>query len=443
MKVELGKLLIVDDEEDLTALLEKRLTKKGYEVHACYSAEEAQEILQTELFDVGIVDIRLPKRSGMDLLKDIKNANFLTEIIMLTGHGTLETAIEAMKLGAFDYLTKPYHLKELELVIEKALEQKKLKEKNANMQQILTHQQNSTIITQNKEMQSLIQLAMQVAKSSVPVLIEGESGTGKELFAQLIHQSSDRKNEAFVAINSGAIPEQLLESELFGHVKGAFTGAIGEKKGLIEAADGGTLFLDELGEMPHHLQVQLLRFLETGKIRKVGDLREKKVDVRIVCATNKDIEKMVKDQELREDLYYRLNVIKLFLIPLRKRSGDIALLCNYFLSKKPIKKELSPRALKELEAYCFPGNVRELKHLVERGYILSPNQSIDLEHLGFRVAEETSQKEQTFVTLEEKEKQYILQVYESCEKNKSTTARVLGISVRNLYRKLEQYELNT
>jgi two-component system, NtrC family, response regulator AtoC len=440
-----ARLLVVDDEQDLIELLVHRLKRKGYEVDFSLSAEDAIPLLKNHYYDVAIYDIRLPKMDGISLLKETKNIQPDIQVLMLTGHGTIETAIEAMKSGAFDYLGKPYNLSELELTITKALENKSLKEKNENMRKIIRKQNDFEIVGQNARFKELLELTKRVANADIPVLIEGESGTGKELFAKALHYWSSRSDDAFVAVNSGALPEQLLESELFGHVKGAFTGANQDKKGLVEAADGGTLFLDELGEMPLVLQVKLLRFLETGEFRKVGDVRERKVNVRVVAATNRNLEKEVAEGNFRQDLYYRLNVLKLTILPLRERKDDVPLLIDHFINTRVSheKKALTANALSALQDYQFPGNVRELCHIIERGLLLSKGNKIEVEDL---MLPNYSKREERFAEpipckLEDLEKNHIEKVLAEFDWNKTKAAEILGISLRNLYRKIEQFEL--
>lgn len=437
-----AKLLIVDDEKDLLQLLVKRLTRKGYEVSSAGSAEVALSLLKKDYFDVAIFDIRLPKMDGITLLKETKKIQSDIEIIVLTGHGTIETAIEAMKFGAYDYLTKPYDLADLEITIQKAEDNKKLKARNESMKKIIKQQNEFRIMGESEEIQEVIKLTRRIANSEVPVLIEGESGTGKELFAKALHYWSIRSEEPFVAVNSGALPDQLLESELFGHVKGAFTGANQDKKGLVEAADGGTLFLDELGEMPLSLQVKLLRFLESGEFRRVGDVRERKVHVRIVAATNCQMENEVASGHFREDLYYRLNVVKLVIPPLRERKADIPILIDYFLTEmKNGQKKLADEALEQLRHYHFPGNVRELHHIIERGVLLARGEVIEVEDLLLsRQQKRRENEEQSLSTLEEMEKAHIKRILQEANWNKTKAADILGISVRNLYRKIEQYQ---
>jgi two-component system, NtrC family, response regulator AtoC len=439
------RLLVVDDEQDLLELLVRRLKRKGFQVDSAGTAEDALELVKKNDYDIGVYDIRLPGMDGIQLLKETKKTQPDTEILILTGHGTIDTAIEAMKVGAFDYITKPYNLSELELTIAKAAENKSLKEKNDSMKKIIAQHNEFSIIGESGNFREVLEMTRRIADSDVPVLIQGESGTGKELFAKALHYWSSRSEEPFVPVNSGALPEQLLESELFGHARGAFTGASQDKKGLVEAAKGGTLFLDELGEMPLALQVKLLRFLETGEFRRVGDVRERYVKVRVVAATNRDMEKEVAEGRFREDLYYRLNVVKLTIPPLRERKSDLPALIEHFIGKtKAFPKHLSAGALAALEQYDFPGNVRELSHLIERGVLLSKGSLIEADDLllpNHKVAAIALPSAATLCSLEEVEKVHIENALKQMNWNKTKTADVLGISVRNLYRKIDQFGL--
>ncbi|WLR54240.1 sigma-54 dependent transcriptional regulator [Mesobacillus subterraneus] len=440
------RLLVVDDEQDLLELLVRRLKRKGFDVDSAGTAEDALKLVKKNEYDIGVYDIRLPGMDGIELLKETKKAQPEIEVLILTGHGTIDTAIEAMKVGAFDYITKPYNLSELELTIGKAAENKALKEKNDSMKKIIAQHNGFNIIGNSANFKEVIEMTRRIADSEVPVLIEGESGTGKELFAKALHYWSCRAEEPFVPVNSGALPEHLLESELFGHARGAFTGASQDKKGLVEAAKGGTLFLDELGEMPLALQVKLLRFLETGEFRRVGDVRERHVSVRVVAATNRDMEKEVAQGRFREDLYYRLNVVKLTIPPLRERKGDLPALIEHFIGKtKDPSKLLSSEAFAALEDYDFPGNVRELSHLIERGVLLSKGSIIGTEDLLLPHAGKTKAEPEVqlspLCSLEEVERVHIENALKQMNWNKTKAADVLGISVRNLYRKIDQYGL--
>lgn len=440
------RLLVVDDEQDLLELLVRRLKRKGFQVDSAGTAEDALELVKKNDYDIGVYDIRLPGMDGIQLLKETKKTQPDTEILILTGHGTIDTAIEAMKVGAFDYITKPYNLSELELTIAKAAENKSLKEKNDSMKKIIAQHNEFKIIGDSANFREVLEMTRRIADSDVPVLIQGESGTGKELFAKALHYWSSISDEPFVPVNSGALPEHLLESELFGHARGAFTGASQDKKGLVEAAKGGTLFLDELGEMPLALQVKLLRFLETGEFRRVGDVRERHVKVRVVAATNRDMEKEVAEGRFREDLYYRLNVVKLTIPPLRDRKSDLPALIEHFIGKTKAssKKQLSFSALAALEQYDFPGNVRELSHLIERGVLLSKGSLIEAEDLllpNAKVPATALPSAATLCSLEEVEKIHIENALRQMNWNKTKAADVLGISVRNLYRKIDQFGL--
>lgn len=447
------KVLVVDDEHDLRELLVNRLNRRGYETRGCHSAEEALKILKSETYDLGIFDIRMDGMDGLSLLEKVKESDGKTmEIIMLTGHGTIETAIEAMKKGAYDYLTKPYNLSELEVILAKALEKKQLKEDHDSMKEWMHTKENTfEIIGKSKEIQRTIDLTAKVANAQASILIEGESGTGKELFAKALHYWSDRRDAPFIAVNSGAIPEQLLESELFGHVKGAFTGAQKDKKGLVEVADKGTLFLDEIGEMPLNTQVKLLRFLETGQFRRVGEVKERQVQVRIVTATNRNIEEEVAKENFREDLYYRLQVLKIVVPPLRDRKDDIPELVRFYLEikKKSQGKSLAAETMDALMAYDFPGNVRELFHMIERGCLLCSSNVIRLEDLLLPATsgrqqgsdQQLMKNEGVKKSLDEIERDHMAKVLASTNWNKSEAAEILGISVRNIYRKIEHHGL--
>ncbi|KXG44299.1 sigma-54-dependent transcriptional regulator [Tepidibacillus decaturensis] len=439
------QMIVVDDEQDLLQLLVQRLKRKGYQVSGFASGHEALKQMEQTSYDIGIYDIKMPGMDGIELLRESKKRSPNMEVIMLTGHGTVETAIDAMKSGAYDYLTKPYNLAELDVIIQKALEKKQLFEENKRLKEVMQIEgMQFEIIGEHPKLKMLLEMTKRLAQSHVPVLIEGESGTGKELIARAVHTWSERSNQPFIAINSGALMENLLESELFGHTKGAFTGAVSEKKGLVEMAHKGTLFLDEIGEMPLSLQVKLLRFLESGEFRRVGENQLRRVDVRLVAATNRNLEEEIEKGNFREDLYFRLNVMKLVVPPLRERKSDIPLLAAYFLKKyqqRYGRKELSPATIEALTNYHFPGNVRELSHLIERGVLLSSNEKIEPQDIfphGLNkndfIAEDLA-----LISLDEVEKNHIIRVLEQCDWNKTRTAQILGISLRNLYRKIETY----
>ncbi|TWH59431.1 two component Fis family sigma54 specific transcriptional regulator [Desulfitobacterium sp. LBE] len=454
------KILILDDEEALRAIIAQRLKRKGYEVLEAGTAGEGLTFLNDTLVDAVLLDIKLPDGDGLLLLPKIKQMQTDLQVIMLTGNGTIESAIEAMKLGAYDYLTKPCNLSELEITLQKALEKRRLLLENTGLRQVVSrHASELKIVAESEAMTSLLNVTRKVAQTDTSVLIQGESGVGKELIAQAIHFWSSRVNRPCIPVNAGAIPETLIESELFGHEKGAFTGAGTQKIGLVEMADNGTLFLDEIGEMPLAIQVKLLRFLESGEFRRVGDTRLRQVDVRIVAATNRDLGQEIAQGRFREDLFYRLNGLTLLVPPLRERRGDILPLVHHFL-KTPRKEllheryTLAPETQEQLLNYDFPGNTRELFHLIERGQILSADGIITPGDIWPEKSAQTlkpssaSDSEEEFLqlfqehpypSLDDVERAYILSTLKKAKGNKTQTAHILGISVRNLYRKLQSY----
>lgn len=456
------KILILDDEEALRLIIAQHLSRKGYETFQAGTGDEGLSCLKDTLIDVVLLDLKLSDSNGLDLLPKIKQLQPDIQIVILTGHGTIESAIEAMKLGAFDYLTKPCNLSELEITLQKAIEHCKLLKDNKGLKQVVNRQNPEfKIIAEDPQTCSLLEITKKFAQSDAPVLIQGESGVGKELFARTIHLWSSRANSPYIPLNAGAIPEALLESELFGHEKGAYTGAGASKIGLVEMAHNGTLFLDEIGEMPLSLQMKVLRFLETGEFRRVGDNRLRQVDVRIVSATNRNLEEEVKLGHFRQDLYYRLNGLFLKVPPLRERPEDIIPLAEYFLKdhKDSLSTQdwfLAPETKAELSRYNFPGNVRELFYMIKRGQILADEGIIkpgdiwpdktkqQLESCpAAAVTEESGELSSNgdCPTLREVEKHYILAVLKSTEGNRTQAANILGISTRNLYRKIQSYEV--
>jgi len=430
-------ILIVEDEAPLRRLLDKRLSRKGSLVESFGSAEEALPALNKSTHDVALVDIKLPGMDGIDLLKRIKKEDAHCEVIILTGHGTIDSAISAMKLGAYDYLTKPCKLSELEILVQKAYDKKILQENNLILREELRLKSNyDDIITNSKKMFDVIKLINKVAQSHSTVLIEGETGTGKELIAYAIHARSLKRDNSFIVIHCAALPETLQESELFGYEKGAFTGAVKQKKGLVELADGGTLFVDEVGEINHSLQVKLLRFIESGKFRRLGGERELQINTRVIAATNRDLFKAVKEGLFREDLYYRLKVVNIHLPPLRERKEDIPLLVEHFLKKAGGKKALTRAALGELTRHDWPGNVRELANVIEVAAVMASTDQIGREDLPVQTPSPHPGKVKTLAELE---KEHIRQALSSSAGNKTKAAKILGISLRNLYRKIERY----
>ncbi|MEL1136039.1 sigma-54 dependent transcriptional regulator [Desulfitobacterium sp. THU1] len=456
------KVLILDDQDALREIIAKRLKRKGYEVIQAGTAAEGLALIEDTLFDTILLDIKLPDGDGLNLLPQIKALQPDLQVVMLTGHGTIESAIDAMKLGAYDYLTKPCNLSELELTLQKAMEKRELLLENTGLRQVVRRQASGfTLIAESPRMLELLELTRKVAQTDASILIQGESGVGKDLVAQAIHAWSARSNSPYIPLNAGAIPEALMESELFGHEKGAFTGAGAQKIGLVEMADQGTLFLDEIGEMPLSLQVKLLRFLESGEFRRVGDTRLRRVNIRVIAATNSNLQEEIKEERFRQDFYYRLNGVTLGVPPLRERREDILPLAEYFLEKAN-KEELSskssvlaPETKQSLLNYDFPGNVRELSHLIKRGQILATNGVIAPSDIWPEKVEvnlknsialdpvegiNSIAQSDNLLKLEEVEKHYILATLEKLNGNKALTADLLGISLRNLYRKLQSYE---
>ena len=391
------QLLIVDDEPSMRRMLEILFAQEGYAVQSADSAEAALEALGAKPFDLVISDIRMPGLSGMDLLRRLKGEDSSTEVILMTAYASTDSAIEALKLGAFDYVTKPFQVEELVNIVKHAVEKKALREENVLLKAQLSQQEKfGEIVGSNPRMQQIYSLIERIAPTGSTVLIQGDSGTGKELIAQTIHQRSLHNRKPFVAVNCGGIEENLLASELFGHVKGAFTGAYTTKRGLFEVAQGGTLFLDEVSEMSPGMQVKLLRALQERRIRPVGGNEERSVDCRVITATNQDLHKLIAEKRFREDLYYRINVISIQIPALRERREDIPLLVRHFLEKhahilgRPMPL-LTREAMKLLERYNWPGNVRQLENVIERAMALSQGDKIEVGHLsdeilGYRTA---------------------------------------------------------
>jgi len=443
------RVLVVDDEEQLAEAFRKKLSKEGYAVDTAPTGGEAVSLVKQRPFDVCVLDIRLPDIDGVKLLETLKEMEPTLEIIMLTGHASIDTAIQSMKRGAYDYLSKPCKLSELSSIILKAYEKKSLKERNIVLQEQLQRvEAHDTFIGESKQIKEVQRLISLVAPSDVPVLVLGETGTGKELVARAIHAMSPRSANQFVAVNSSTLQESILESELFGYKKGAFTGAQNDKIGLLELANRGTFFIDEVGDMGINIQAKFLRTLETGVFRRLGDTRESKVDVRFIFATNKPLEDEIKEKKFRKDLFYRLNTFVIALPSLRERKDDILLLADYFLGKFARggdKKVLSDEAMKLLSNYWWPGNVRELANVIERAVLLSMVRKTilcdDLPQTMMESRPENAyngrmQLQREALDLEKIEKEHIRRVLELAEGNKSKAARLLGISRKKLYQKI-------
>jgi DNA-binding NtrC family response regulator len=439
-------LLIVDDDAEFRDALCSRFTKQGFEVQAAANGQEALELAVRRNFDVAIFDMMMPEMTGLELLKRFKESHPECEVLLLTGQGSIESAVEAMKLGAYDYLQKPFPLKDLESVAIKAFERRNLRKENKQLKVLLERSQpSSEMIGQSPAMQEVFRLIQRAGPSDKAILILGESGTGKELVARALHRQSLRADKPMVVINCAALPETLLESELFGHEKGSFTGAIASKPGLFEVADGSTLFIDEIGELPGSLQAKLLRVLEDGSLRRIGSIQERRVNVRLLAATNRDLAKEVEAKRFREDLYYRINVLSLELPPLRDRVGDIPLLVKHFLGHW----ELAPAALEVLERYAWPGNVRQLINALERGKILADSEVISLKDLPREIlvprAEVSPNGQDDLGNLDDLaaiQRSKVVEVLRRESGNKSKAARALGIDRRKLYRLLEKYSIS-
>ncbi len=433
------KILIADDDKNLRAVLTTELAREGDQVAETDSGSRALELLQKDEFDVLLLDLNMPGQTGMEVLKKLRALELPVEVIILTGHATVSIAVEAMKLGAYDFLTKPFKLEELRAVIEKAYEKKSLRSENLLLKtQIRRQTELPDIITQSPLMIDILRTVGKVAVSALPVLVYGESGTGKELIARAIHDSSPRREGPYVPVNCGAIPDTMLESELFGHEKGSFTGAHERKLGLLEIAHNGTLFLDEIGELPKALQVKLLRALETEKFFRVGGVKEVHVSVKFVSASNKDLKAEVEKGGFRADLYYRISALSLHIPPLRERTEDIPLLIEYFRHKNPAfrVKQFAKEAVKALTRYAWPGNVRELQNMIHRILLLSKDDMIvecDLPRDLVDCRRDGSKR------LEDMEREHILTVLREAGGQKKKAAEILDIDPKTLYRKLLGY----
>lgn len=448
-----AKILIVDDEKIALRNLEHVMQKEGYAVAATQSGQNALKLLEEQQFDVVLTDLKMEKVDGMQILKRCRELSPDTEVIMITGFATLESAVNTMKHGAFYYIAKPFKLDEVRKVVREAVEKVRLKTENRHLREQLENYQGKVkIITQDSNMERLLDTARQVAPTDCNIIITGESGTGKELLARYIHFNSKRSQDPFSAINCGAFTEELLGNELFGHEKGAFTGAATMKKGLIEMASGGTLFLDEITEMPPSMQVKLLRVIQEREVLRLGGTEPVSVDVRFIAATNRDLQDATKTGHFRQDLYFRLNVVSLHIPPLSERKEDIPLLSYYFLKKysslmKKNVTEISPEVITLLTNYGFPGNVRELENIIERGVALSNGATIEAAHLPEDLRELSirtfRKREGKIPSLEEQEMAYIQWVLNEVGGNKTLTAQILGIDRVSLWRKLKRYGLES
>jgi NtrC-family two-component system response regulator AlgB len=433
-------VILVDDEANILNTARICLEDAGFAVDAFANPLKALDAIKQRSYQLAFFDLKMQPIDGMELLRQTRQITPDTTVVLMTAHGSVDSAVEAIKLGAFDYLQKPFEFSELQTFARKMNDHHKLQsEVRMLREELRRHAGNGEIVTRNERVQSVIALARQVASSGISVLIEGESGTGKELLARLIHHESDRSGQPFVTVNCGALPHALLESELFGHVRGAFTGAVKDRQGRFEAADGGTVFLDEVGELEPSTQVKLLRFLQSKEFERVGESVTRKVDVRIIAATNKNLEEAVGSGTFREDLFYRLNAVRLKLPPLRERTDDVPLLVQHFLDKVGARGEIADEAMEALRLYHWKGNVRELENVMERAAILSRNEKVQLHHLPEEFQAVVPTGSQPY-SLEEMERQQIMKVLRIA-KDLDDAAGKLGIDPATLWRKRKKYNL--
>ena len=448
------RILIVDDEKDMRDSLRDLLTRDEYQVDVSSNGDEALRLYKNKTYDLVISDIIMPEMDGIALLKKLKDFDQEASVILITGYSSIQGAISAIKLGAEDYFTKPFKAIEIKKVIRRIYDNKYLSKRTEQLTQGILRSEFSEIIGNSKVIRDLKEEINTVADSEVSVLVTGESGTGKELVARAIHQASSRKDRPFVPINCAAVPNDLLESEFFGHEKGAFSGALKRKYGIFEVADTGTLFLDEIGEMPLHLQSKLLRTVETKKIRRIGGTDEIDIDIRILCSTNRDLKQEIKKGNFREDLYFRLATFNIHIAPLKARREDIPILIDNFVRKKRIKKlEISIETKNFLYNYNWPGNVRELENVLERLILIAKGNLIIPDHLPIEIRnqdqentsfiEQITRIEKDIEPLENIEKKYIIKAYKHYHGNKAKTAKKLGIGLKTLYRKLEKYQIES
>lgn len=454
------KILVADDEKSMRELLDIMLKKEGYKITLASNGEEVVKLIEKDIFDLALVDIRMPRQDGISVLKKIKTVSPETIVIMMTAFASADTAIKAMKEGAYDYITKPFKIDEIKLIIQNALEKKHLQKENLLLKKVVGDRYHfGNIIGQSSRMLELYDLLEKVAPTKTNILITGESGTGKELAAKAIHYNSPRKDKPFVTLNCGAIPESLIESELFGHMRGAFTDAISTKKGLFEVADEGTLFLDEISELPLMMQVKLLRVLQDREFKRVGGTEDIRVDVRIISATNKDLEEAVREKQFREDLFYRLNVIQIKIPSLRDRKEDIPFLASHFLKKysEELGKQIaqiSPEALRVLVQYDYPGNVRELQNIIERAVALETSQELTAQNLNSYIEEQLPFKKRPIdleipnegvdleKIVEDVERTLLIKALDRTKGIKKKAAELLHINFRSMRYRLEKYGLN-
>ncbi|MCU7890276.1 MAG: sigma-54 dependent transcriptional regulator [Candidatus Thiodiazotropha sp. (ex Ustalcina ferruginea)] len=440
--------LIVDDEPDICELLEITLIRMGIDAHSVFDMTTAQKLLAEQSFDLCLSDMRLPDGNGIDLVRHINQTYPQPPVAMITAHGNMELAIEALKAGTFDFVSKPVDLDILRKLVQQAIKLGK-QETPTSASQKSSASEHSPMLGHSPPMQHVRQLIDKLARSQAPVYVSGESGTGKELAARLIHQQGPRADHPFVAVNCGAIPQELMESELFGHKKGSFTGATNDHQGLFLSADGGTLFLDEIADLPLHMQVKLLRAIQEKHIRAVGSQQEIPIDTRIISATHKDLAQLVESGDFREDLFYRINVIELPLPPLRERIEDIPLLAQHFLTRmaresNTKKSKLSSSALKKLKGYNFPGNIRELENILERSVTLLEGTDLEVDDLHLPSSQKSLRQSEPSTRplgskMEQVEREAIIEALEETRWNRTAAAKKLGMTLRSLRYRLEKF----
>lgn len=447
------RVLFVDDEESIASMMRLELPRMGHDATICENGHDAIKALEDNTFDAAIIDLRMPGLSGWEVVEQLRNISPETEFVISTGHGSMDDAIQALRLGAYDFLPKPCRLFEIASVLQRIAEKREMQHKTIALENRLEQVQGKTdIVGTSAPMQRVQKLIEKIAPTESTVLVLGETGTGKELVAKRVHDQSERVNAPFVAVNCGALPENLVESEFFGHKKGAFTGADTHRKGLFEVANGGTLFLDELGELDKSMQVKLLRFLESGEVRRVGENEAFTVDVRVVCATNRDLQEMVNEGTFREDLFFRVNTFEIHLPPLRERKEDIPELAGFLIARHLRRASVpdgfvSPEALELLSNHTWSGNVRELANALEHAVILSDGETVRAEDLPASVTrgagatgDDTVQFGSQEKTLREMEMEMIHHVLDKHQGDKPKTAKELGIALKTLYNKLNQYQ---
>jgi len=441
----LRKILVIDDEQNIRKMLSRVLSPEGFIVKEANNGLEALKRLQEENYSLALLDLKMPGLNGIETLKEIRENDLNLPVIMMSAYGSIPEAVEAMKLGALDYLIKPFDIEELKITIKRAIKQYELEVENIYYREEEEKRFNfDEIIGKSNSVNKVLEMVKNVSPTTATVLITGESGTGKELIARAIHKNSLRKNSPFVVVNCVAFSPNLLESELFGHEKGSFTGAIAKRIGRFEMANGGTIFLDEIGEMDLTIQTKLLRVLQEREFERVGSSRTIKVDVRILSATNKDLKKEIEERRFREDLFYRLNVFNIDVPPLRERKEDIPLIVEHLTGKynkilnKKVKK-VSAKAMELLLDYNYPGNIRELENIIERSMIMAKDEIIDEKYFNFISKEEYIEKKGT---LKETEKELIIKYLIQNKGNRTKTAEILGISRRSLQNKIKEYQIN-